>query len=276
MRGPADESQSQAVQGARPVESRASAGQGGEPIAVVGMACRFPRAPSVVDFWRLLEAGESGVIEGVPGSGVGRIGELFPTADVQSEGCRFGAYLDDIDLFDAPFFRISPVEAQLLDPQQRLMLETSWRALEDAGIDPDGCTAAAPGSTPGSAIRKYRELTQNISETAGPAASLYAVSGTSFTTRPLVASPSRWACRDRQWRWTPPARHRWLRFIRRWPAAAGRGGPGAGGRGARDAVRSPDRASRQCPDVGAPTDGARRSTPPPTGMCGAKVAESWC
>ena len=78
MRGPADESQSQAVPGARPVESRASAGQGGEPIAVVGMACQFPRAPSVVDFWRLLEAGESGVIEGVPGSGVGRIGELFP------------------------------------------------------------------------------------------------------------------------------------------------------------------------------------------------------
>ena len=153
-----------------------------EPIAIVGMACRFPRAPSVVDFWRLLEAGESGVIEGVPGSGVGRIGELFPSADVQSEGCRFGAYLDDIDQFDAPFFRISPVEAQLLDPQQRLMLETSWRALEDAGIDPDGLHGSRTGVYAGVSNQEYRELTQNISETAGPAASLYAVSGTSFNT----------------------------------------------------------------------------------------------
>jgi acyl transferase domain-containing protein len=153
-----------------------------EPIAVVGMACRFPRAPSVVDFWRLLEAGESGVIEGVPGSGIGRIGELFPSADVQSEGCRFGAYLDDIDQFDAPFFRISPVEAQLLDPQQRLMLETSWRALEDAGIEPDGLHGSRTGVYAGVSNQEYRELTQNISEAAGPAASLYAVSGTSFNT----------------------------------------------------------------------------------------------
>ncbi len=153
-----------------------------EPIAVVGMACRFPRAPSVPEFWRLLEAGESGVTEGVPGSGVGRVGELFPDAEVQSEACRFGAYLDDIDQFDAPFFRISPVEAQLLDPQQRIMLETSWQALEDAGIDPDRLKGSRTGVYAGVSNQEYRELTQNISDTAGPAASLYAVSGTSFNT----------------------------------------------------------------------------------------------
>ncbi len=153
-----------------------------EPIAIVGMACRFPRAPSVPEFWRLLEAGESGVTEGVPGSGVGRIGELFPDAEVQSEACRFGAYLDDIDLFDAPFFRISPVEAQLLDPQQRIMLETSWQALEDAGIDPDRLKGSRTGVYAGVSNQEYRELTQHISDTAGPAASLYAVSGTSFNT----------------------------------------------------------------------------------------------
>ena len=154
-----------------------------EPIAIVGMACRFPRAPSVPDFWRLLDAGESGVTEGVPGSGVGtHVGELFPDAEVQSEACRFGAYLEDIDQFDAPFFRISPVEAQLLDPQQRIMLETSWQALEDAGIDPDRLKGSRTGVYAGVSNQEYRELTQHISDTAGPAASLYAVSGTSFNT----------------------------------------------------------------------------------------------
>ena len=63
------------------------------PIAIVGMACRFPKAEDLSAFWRLLEAGENGVTEGVPGSGVGRVGELFPDAEVQSESCRFGGYL---------------------------------------------------------------------------------------------------------------------------------------------------------------------------------------
>ena len=116
---------------------RSGAGHPPEPpIAIVGMACRFPGAGDLGAFWSLLEAGGNAVSQGVPGSGVGRVGELFGEG-VESAACRFGGFLDDIDQFDAPFFRISPVEAQLLDPQQRLMLETSWRALEDAGIDPD-------------------------------------------------------------------------------------------------------------------------------------------
>ena len=49
----------------------------GEPIAIVGMACRFPGASDISSFWRLLEAGEHAITQGVPGSGVGRIGELF-------------------------------------------------------------------------------------------------------------------------------------------------------------------------------------------------------
>ena len=116
-----------------------------EPIAVVGLACRFPGADDVNAFWRLLETGQSAVTEGVPGSGVGRVGELFDRTSVQAEACRFGAYLDGLEMFDAEFFRISPVEAQLLDPQQRLMLETSWQALEDAGIDPEGLEGQPDG-----------------------------------------------------------------------------------------------------------------------------------
>ena len=153
-----------------------------QPIAIVGMACRFPGAPDIASFWQLLEAGGNAVSEGVPGSGDGRIGELFPNADIQSEACRFGAYLDRIDLFDAAFFRISPVEAQLLDPQQRLMLETSWKAIEDAGMDPDRLKGSRTGVYAGISNHDYRSLILGGTEITEPAASLYAVSGTSFNT----------------------------------------------------------------------------------------------
>ena len=155
---------------------------GQEPIAIVGMACRFPGADGIPAFWRLLEGGVNAVQEGEPGSGVGRIGRLFPNTDVQSVACRFGAYLDQLDQFDATFFRISPVEAQLLDPQQRLMLETCWRALEDAGMDPERLRGSRTGVYAGISNNEYRNLILEVSDTAEPAASLYTVTGTSFNT----------------------------------------------------------------------------------------------
>ncbi|MYG93533.1 MAG: SDR family NAD(P)-dependent oxidoreductase [Acidimicrobiia bacterium] len=154
----------------------------GEPIAVVGMACRFPGAYDLSAFWRLLEAGENAVTEGVPGSGVGRIGELFQDPDVQNDACRFAGFIDNIDQFDASFFRISPVEAQLLDPQQRLMLEMSWQALEDAGIDPDQLRGSRTGVYAGISSNDYRGLILTDSATAEAAESLYSVSGTSYNT----------------------------------------------------------------------------------------------
>ena len=152
-----------------------------EPIAIVGMACRFPGADGLSAFWRMLEAGESGVIEGVPGSGEGRIGALFPDG-AQAPACRFGAYLDGLELFDAAFFRISPVEAQLLDPQQRMMLETCWRALEDAGMDPDRLKGSRTGVYAGISNNEYRGLILETASPDEPAVSLYSVTGTSFNT----------------------------------------------------------------------------------------------
>ena len=149
-----------------------------QPIAIVGMACRFPGAPDLLAFWHLLEAGVNAVSEGVPGSGSGRVGQLFPDA-VESKACRFGAYLDGLDLFDAAFFRISPVEAQLLDPQQRLMLETSWLALEDAGMDPDRLRGSRTGVYAGISNNEYRRLILASNDSADPAASLYTITGTS-------------------------------------------------------------------------------------------------
>ena len=146
------------------------------------MACRFPGAPDVPAFWRLLEDGVSAVTEGVPGSGVGRVGELFTDPEVQNSACRFGAFIDGIDQFDAAFFRISPVEAQLLDPQQRLMLEVSWQALEDAGINADRLKGSRTGVYAGISNNEYRALVLDGNDTAEPAASLYSVAGTSFNT----------------------------------------------------------------------------------------------
>ena len=151
-----------------------------QPIAIIGMACRFPGASDISAFWRLLEAGGNAVSEGIPGSGIGRWGLLFPDDAVQSEGCRFGAFVDDIDQFDDAFFRISPVEAELLDPQQRMMLETSWEALEDAGIDPEGLRESLTGVYTGISNDEYRMLVVDSSKPAEAASCLYALSGTNL------------------------------------------------------------------------------------------------
>ena len=155
---------------------------GGGRIAIIGMACRFPGADSPAEFWRRLAAGADLITEGEPGSGVGRVGQLFPDTAERRPACRFGAYLDQVDLFDAAFFRISPVEAQLLDPQQRLMLETSWRALEDAGIDPERLAGSRTGVYAGISNNDYRGLILDAADPSEPAASLYAVSGSSYNT----------------------------------------------------------------------------------------------
>ena len=145
------------------------------------MACRFPGADGIDAFWRLLESGTNAVTEGVLGSGVGRVGQLFPDDGVNG-ACRFAGFLDRLDEFDASFFRISPVEAQRLDPQQRMMLETSWQAIEDAGIDPDRLKGSRTGVYAGISNYDYRALVLDAAEPTEPAASLYSVTGTSFNT----------------------------------------------------------------------------------------------
>ena len=144
------------------------------------MACRFPGAPSIESFWHLLQEGGNSVSEWVPGSGHERFGQLFPDEALRSEGCRFGAFIDDIDQFDDSFFRISPVEASLLDPQQRMMLETSWQALEDAGIDPDRLRETRTGVYTGISNDEYRMLVVDSSKPAEAASCLYALSGTNL------------------------------------------------------------------------------------------------
>ena len=148
----------------------------------MGMACRFPGAENLDAFWQLLERGGNSITEGIPGSGEGRLAEIIRDPDaVRLDACRYGAFVEDIDMFDAAFFRISPVEAELLDPQQRMMLETSWEALEDAGIDPLKLKHTLTGMYTGISNDEYRMLV--LDTTSGPteaAGSLYALSGTNL------------------------------------------------------------------------------------------------
>lgn len=104
------------------------------PIAIVGMAGRFPAAPDLDAFWKLICAGGDAISDYTPG----RTPELdafylLAGSDTGPASPRTGQ-LPEYDQFDGAFFGVSPGEAVLMDPQQRWLLETSWRALEDAGL----------------------------------------------------------------------------------------------------------------------------------------------
>ncbi|MGC0316522.1 type I polyketide synthase [Kitasatospora acidiphila] len=113
----------------------------GDAIAIIGMSCRLPQAPDPDSFWELLRAGGSAISE-IP---EGRWEDDALTAATAAPSLRRGGFLDGVDRFDAEFFGISPREAAGMDPQQRLVLELGWEALEHAGVLP----ARARGSRAG-------------------------------------------------------------------------------------------------------------------------------
>jgi acyl transferase domain-containing protein len=108
-----------------------------EPIAVIGMGCRFPGAPDPAAFWDLLARGVDAVTE-VPKDRWDMDAYYDPDPDKPGKVyTKAGAFLKEIEGFDPGFFGISPREAASMDPQQRLLLEVSWEALENAGVAPE-------------------------------------------------------------------------------------------------------------------------------------------
>ncbi len=130
-----------------------------EPIAIVGMGCRFPGGvtdPS--SFWRLLKGGVDAITD-VPRDRWDVDG--YYDADPSVPGkmyCRKGGFLDRVDAFDPEFFNISPRETLSLDPQHRLLLEVVWEALEDAGRDPQSLNGSRTGVFVGIGTDDYAKL----------------------------------------------------------------------------------------------------------------------
>jgi polyketide synthase PksM len=133
-------------------------------VAVVGMACRFPDANTPEEYWSNLLQGKISVQE-IPASRwqwdkfsyVSEDGLITPVS-------RWCAFIDGLEAFDASFFGISKIEADSMDPQQRIMLELCWKCLEDAGVPPSHLAGTATGVFVGVFNHDYKELLDSSKE----------------------------------------------------------------------------------------------------------------
>jgi epothilone polyketide synthase D len=132
--------------------------QNNRDIAVVGIACRFPGADNIHEYWQNLEQGVNSITEIPP--------ERWPISKFYSPDpetpnttvSKWGGFIQGVDLFDASFFGISPREATRMDPQQRIMLELSWACLEDAGYTPSDLKGQDIGVFVGVCNYDYEQL----------------------------------------------------------------------------------------------------------------------
>ncbi len=129
-----------------------------EPIAIVGMGCRFPGgANNPESFWELLRNGRDGIVD-IPNNRWDV--DAYYDSDPEKSGkmnVKQGGFLDKIDEFDGDFFGLTPRELINMDPQQRLLLEVSWEALENATINPQKLMGSKTGVFIGISVNEYAQ-----------------------------------------------------------------------------------------------------------------------
>lgn len=151
-----------------------------QPIAIVGMSCRFPgSADSPSGFWKLLED-KVDAVNDIPADRWDT--ELYYDPEKNVKGKMYtkqGGFLKDVDLFDNVFFKISPLETESLDPQVRLVLELSYELLENAGYEADKLKGTATGVFVGMTIVDYIE--KDIRAANPNSINAYSVTGTQMS-----------------------------------------------------------------------------------------------
>lgn len=129
-----------------------------EKIAVIGLACRFPGAENIHQFWTNLERQINSISE-IPTARLDSTHFYSPNSEEPGKSnSKWGGFISKVDQFDAQFFGISPREAARMDPQQRLLLELSWTCLEDAGHAPPDLCGSQTGVFIGASDFDYEEL----------------------------------------------------------------------------------------------------------------------
>lgn len=134
------------------------------PVAIIGMGCRLPGAADLEAYWTLLQNGVD-AIRKVPAD-YWDVDALYdPDPDAPGKmSTQWGGFIDDVDRFDAGFFEISPREARSMDPQHRLLLQTAWRAFEDAALPVEYLPKTKTGVYVGISTNDYANI---LSERAG-------------------------------------------------------------------------------------------------------------
>lgn len=129
-----------------------------EPIAIIGIACKMPQSDNLEEFWLNLEAEKDLITEIPPDRWNWKDYDGDPAKEMGKTNIRWGGFMKDIDAFDAFFFGISPREAELMDPRQRIFLETVWKVIEDAGYKASALSGSKTGIFVGAGSSDYDDL----------------------------------------------------------------------------------------------------------------------